>query len=127
MKRFNFYASSDYYRYNERSCETCVNASRCVAIVNKDWSNRWLDLAKCGCKLFCGLCQTQKKISKEVMKKPRRGYKRKGFYQAFSVGTNSELRLLEEFIYAKTAYTYKRRIEDKNTQIIIKHIDNGEK
>ena len=50
----NFIKQNKHYKYTDRSCESCLGAESCRAIVGKDWSVAWLDLAKCGCRRYKG-------------------------------------------------------------------------
>lgn len=48
MEAYNFYRSSPFYRYLNRSCTNCQRRDMCRAL-KKDWSAIWLDMGRCGC------------------------------------------------------------------------------
>lgn len=52
--KFNFYKDYIGYRYDHRSCANCAGCRSCIAMAGKDFSTPWLDLGKCGCRLYHG-------------------------------------------------------------------------
>ena len=53
-KTFNFLVGASAYRdeFKHRSCSNCDKKATCLAIVGKNWTMKWLDLAKCGCRKY---------------------------------------------------------------------------
>ena len=65
MERYNFYIDSDYYIYKNRSCENCDLRETCHAL-KKDWSSKWLDMAKTNCKDYRGKYSNERPFRKQI-------------------------------------------------------------
>ena len=61
---YNFYVKAGVYIFLRRSCTTCEAHTECKAMKGKDWSVKWLDLARCGCHYYNGPHLDERPVSR---------------------------------------------------------------
>lgn len=62
---YNFHKDSDFYRFRNRSCTNCERRDMCRAL-QKDWSQKWLDMARCGAVCYVGPHENEVAVKKTM-------------------------------------------------------------
>jgi len=103
---YTFIKNDRFYVYSKRSCANCYLKIRCKAMVWKDWSMDWLDLAKEGCKLYYGDFNSEKRNSMSETNSTR-------CYKLVELDENDKAIIIAKFANKIAAYRQKAILRAK--------------